>query len=120
MGIHILAVNQHKPTLKMRFLVTLAFLLAVASLAKSDSCAAQTESQKCLDAFDDWKFIIHYNCEDNCKFCDSCAELGEGDKCDLCKQYCKEGPIKCLELCNEGKKKCCNHSEAQECDPEKL
>merc|ERR1712025_252805 len=109
-----LAIEQHKPKQKkMRFLVTLAFLLAVASLAtsarlKREACAGTDTEAKCFESFDEYKFIKPYMCEKECKNCNLCDGSSTVKVC----QYCVEGPGKCTELCEAGKKKCCACDEA--------
>merc|ERR1712044_40111 len=87
---------------------TLAFLLAVATLVKSDACAGTDTEAKCLESFDEYKFIKPYNCVEECENCNLCDGSGAVSVC----QYCVEGPGKCTELCEAGKKKCCACDEA--------
>merc|ERR1712121_245495 len=99
----------------MRFLVTLGFLLAVASLAKSDLCAniqvgLETRAEKCLESFDDWKFITPYKCVDECQNCNLCS--GDYETSVSVCQYCVEGQENCADLCEKGKIECCACDEA--------
>merc|ERR1711893_244921 len=103
------AIEQPNPTQNnMKFLVTLAFLLAVATLVKSDACAGTDTEAKCLESFDEYKFIKPYVCAEECENCNLCDGSGAVSVC----QYCVEGPGKCTQLCEEGKKKCCACDEA--------
>merc|ERR1712098_829869 len=112
-----LVIKQHKPKQKkMRFLVSFAFLLAVASLVlsarlKRETCDAGTKKD-CIEAFDEYKYIKTTICKDECANCDLCEEPFTG----LCK-YCIESPDEnglktCVERCEEGRKKCCACDEA--------
>merc|ERR1711971_1115414 len=88
------AVKQPNPTQNMKFLVTLAFLLAVASIAESAPQNSDgVTAAKCLDSFDAFRFVNAYNCADNCLNCNLCA----GSDLVVC-QYCKEGEEKCCAL----------------------
>merc|ERR1712180_506229 len=107
-----LAIEQHKPKQKkMRFLVSVAFLLAVASLVQSarlkrDTCDTDTKKD-CIEAFEGYESIKFTDCKkdacDNCELCDGFT--------GLCR-YCIEGQDKCEENCKEGKKTCCACDEA--------
>merc|ERR1711971_206771 len=100
--------TQPNPTQNMKFLVALAFLLAVASIAESAPQNSDgVTAAKCLDSFDEFRFVNAYNCADNCLNCNLCA----GSDLVVC-QYCKEGEEKCTDLCKEGKEKCCALPEA--------
>merc|ERR1712180_280823 len=108
-----LAIEQHKPKQrKMRFLVSFAFLLAVASVVlsarlKRDTCAGTVTGNDCIEAFEGYEFIKFTDCKkdacDNCELCDGFT--------GLCR-YCKEGQDKCEESCRAGKEKCCDCDEA--------
>merc|ERR1711962_1780973 len=108
-----LAIEQHKPKQrKMRFLVSFAFLLAVASLVlsarlKRDTCDADTK-RDCIEAFEEYKFIKTTDCKKDA--CDNC-ELCDGSFTGLCR-YCIEGQDKCEQNCRDGKDKCCSCDEA--------
>merc|ERR1712012_573926 len=83
------AVQQPNPTQNiMKLLVTLAFLLAVATLVKSDACAGTDTEAKCLESFDEYKFIKPYVCSEECENCNLCDGSGAVSVC----QYCVEGP----------------------------
>merc|ERR1711962_571910 len=97
---------------KMRFLVSFAFLLAVASLVlsarlKRDICDADTK-RDCIEAFEEYKFIKTTDCKKDA--CDNC-ELCDGSFTGLCR-YCKEGQDKCEQNCRDGKDRCCSCDEA--------
>merc|ERR1712142_244227 len=104
MGAHLQSSNKDQSKRKMRFLVSFAFLLAVASLVlsarlKRDTCDAGT-IKDCIEAFDEYKFIETTDCKVDA--CDNC-ELCDGSFTGLCR-YCIEGQDKCEENCREGKK----------------
>merc|ERR1712008_528650 len=62
------AVKQPNPTQNMKFLVTLAFLLAVASIVESAPQNSDGVTKaKCLESFDKFEFVNVYNCADECK-----------------------------------------------------
>merc|ERR1712227_918187 len=127
-----LAIEQHKPKQKkMRFLVSFAFLLAVASVVlsarlKRDTCEdSKIETHdKCIKAFEGYEFIKHYNCTEECQNCGFCDGSGTYSKCEFCKKGftdCDEdvpklpidGFCECVTACRKVKAECCACDEAK-------